>query len=74
MTALFIFRRLFKEPDVTPAEDLDLKWEKPDEEGLVGLVCSKSLELKIWVSVERLKILSIFSVPNQIDSGRKMKE
>lgn len=28
-------RRLFKEPDVTPADKVDLKWEKPDEEGLV---------------------------------------
>ena len=28
-------RRLFREPEVTPAEELDLKWEKPDEEGLV---------------------------------------
>jgi len=34
--SLVFFRRLFKEPEVTPAEELDLKWEKPDEEGLVS--------------------------------------
>jgi hypothetical protein len=34
--SLGFFRRLFKEPEVTPAEELDLKWEKPDEEGLVS--------------------------------------
>ncbi len=30
-------RRLFREPEVTPAEEIDLKWEKPDEEGLVRM-------------------------------------
>ena len=34
-------RRLFKEPEVTPAADLDLKWEKPDMEGLVKFMCEK---------------------------------
>lgn len=28
-------RRLFKEPEVTPADQIELKWEKPDEEGLI---------------------------------------
>jgi hypothetical protein len=28
-------RRLFKEPEVTPADQVELKWEKPDEEGLI---------------------------------------
>jgi len=34
-------RRLFKTPDVTPASELDLKWEKPDEEGLVAYMCGE---------------------------------
>lgn len=34
-------RRLFKEPEVTPASELDLKWEKPDEEGLVKFMCEE---------------------------------
>ena len=34
-------RRLFKEPDVTQGEEIDLKWEKPDEEGLVKYMCEE---------------------------------
>jgi len=34
-------RRLFKEPEVTPAKDVELKWEKPDEEGLVKYMCEQ---------------------------------
>ncbi|TRY74760.1 hypothetical protein TCAL_00732 [Tigriopus californicus] len=34
-------RRLFKEPEVTPASEIDLKWEKPDEEGLVKYMCEQ---------------------------------
>jgi len=34
-------RRLFKEPEVTKAEELDLKWEKPDEEGLIAFMCGE---------------------------------
>lgn len=34
-------RRLFKEPEVTPGDDLDFKWEKPDEEGLVKYMCEE---------------------------------
>ena len=34
-------RRLFKEPEVSPAEDFELKWEKPNEEGLVKYMCEE---------------------------------
>lgn len=34
-------RRLFKMPDVTPADDIELKWEKPDEEELVKYMCGE---------------------------------
>merc|ERR1719357_123883 len=34
-------RRLFKSPDVTSADELDLKWEKPDEEALVAYMCGE---------------------------------
>lgn len=34
-------RRLFKEPEVTPASEIELKWEKPDEEGLVKYMCEQ---------------------------------
>ncbi len=34
-------RRLFREPEVTPAADVELKWEKPDEEALVKYMCGE---------------------------------
>jgi len=34
-------RRLFKTPDVTDPETLDLKWNQPDEEGLVKFMCEE---------------------------------
>ena len=34
-------RRLFKEPEVTPASDVELKWEKPDEEELVNFMVTE---------------------------------
>ena len=34
-------RRLFTSPEVTPASEIDLKWEKPDEEGLVAYMCGE---------------------------------
>ncbi len=35
-------RNLFKEPEVTPAEDIELKWTAPDEEGLVKFMCEQN--------------------------------
>jgi flap endonuclease-1 len=34
-------RRLFKEPEVTPAADIELKWEKPNEEALIAFMCGE---------------------------------
>ncbi|PIK54652.1 putative flap endonuclease 1-like [Apostichopus japonicus] len=34
-------RELFKHPDVTPAEDIELKWTDPDEEGVVDFMCKR---------------------------------
>merc|ERR1711962_700495 len=34
-------RRLFKTPEVTPADEVELKWEKPDEEALVAFMCGE---------------------------------
>ena len=34
-------RQLFKEPEVTPADQIEIKWEKPDEEGLVKYMCEE---------------------------------
>jgi len=34
-------RRLFKTPDVTDPETIDLKWNQPDEDGLVKFMCEE---------------------------------
>ena len=34
-------RRLFNEPEVTKADEVELKWEKPDEEALVKFMCEE---------------------------------
>lgn len=34
-------RELFKSPDVTPAEEVELKWTDPDEEGVVEFMCKR---------------------------------
>jgi len=34
-------RRLFKEPEVVDAENLELKWSEPDEDGLVKFMCGE---------------------------------
>lgn len=34
-------RRLFTNPDVTPGEEFEFKWEKPDIEGLVKYMCEE---------------------------------
>ena len=47
---ILISRRLFKEPEVTPAGDCDLKWEKPDEEALVKYMCEeKGFQVEIRI-------------------------
>lgn len=33
-------REIFKHPDVVKADDMDLKWEQPDVEGLVKFLCT----------------------------------
>ncbi|XP_022094508.1 flap endonuclease 1-like [Acanthaster planci] len=34
-------RQLFMKPDVTPAEEIELKWTEPDEEGLLKFMCEQ---------------------------------
>jgi len=34
-------RRLFKDPEVEDGENIEIKWEKPDEEGLVEFMCKE---------------------------------
>jgi len=34
-------RRLFKEPEVTAGDEIELKWEKPDEDAVVAFMCGE---------------------------------
>ncbi len=50
-------RRLFLHPEVTPADEVDLKWTEPDEEGLVEFMCTKNgfqwvffVSVRMWPS------------------------
>lgn len=35
-------RKLFLHPEVTPPDEIDLKWNDPDEEGLVEFLCKQN--------------------------------
>jgi len=50
-------RELFKNPDVAPADDIDLKWTDPDEDGLIEyLVKEKQFnEERVRKGIEKLK-------------------
>ena len=43
-------RRLFKHPEVTPGEDIDFKWEKPDEEVRHATVWKLMYRLEVQIS------------------------
>ena len=38
---VFLKFRLFKDPEVEDGENIEMKWEKPDEEGLVEFMCKE---------------------------------
>lgn len=50
-------RRLFLEPEVIPAKDINLKWLPPDEEGLIKYLCGEKLfnEDRVKNGIQRLK-------------------
>jgi len=67
-------RRLFKEPDVTPADQVDLKWEKPDEEELVKYMCDEKgfQEERIRNGVKKLIKARQTSTQGRLDSFFKV--
>merc|ERR1711872_262619 len=67
-------RRLFKEPDVTPADQVDLKWEKPDEEELVKYMCEEKgfQEERIRNGVKKLIKARQTSTQGRLDSFFKV--
>ncbi|KAJ3018868.1 Elongation of fatty acids protein 2 [Thoreauomyces humboldtii] len=62
-------RKLFKEPDVIDPETIDLKWEDPDEEGIVQfMVREKNFsEDRIRVAVGKLKKLNKQGTQGRLD-------
>lgn len=67
-------RELFKNPQVTPAKDLELKWTDPDVEGLTNfLVKEKQFdEVKVKNVVERLKSARKQKGQNRLDDFFKV--
>jgi len=63
-------RKLFKNPDVQDPKTMDLKWENPDEEGLIQfLVKEKSFaEDRVRSGIEKLKKCRQTSVQDRLTS------
>ncbi|KAJ3375954.1 Elongation of fatty acids protein 2 [Allomyces arbusculus] len=67
-------RRLFKEPEVTDPETIELKWNDPDEEGLVEFMCKKNgfNEERIRNGVKRLQKSKSSGVQGRLDGFFKV--
>ena len=67
-------RQLFKEPEVKPASEIDLKWEKPDEEGLVKFMAEQNgfAEDRIRNGAKRLLKAKQGSTQGRLDSFFKV--
>ena len=78
-------RGLFKEPDVTPAEDLNLQYADPDVEGVVQFLCVEKgfNEERVRSAMEKMKankqttvqnrLTSYFGAPQRKDTPEKKK-
>ncbi|KAI8898671.1 PIN domain-like protein [Globomyces pollinis-pini] len=62
-------RRLFKTPDVTPADSVELKWKQPDEEGIIQyLVTEKGFnDDRVRKSVQKLMKLKSGTTQGRLD-------
>jgi len=67
-------RELFKKPEVTLASDIDLKWEKPDVEGLVKFMSEENgfAEDRIRSGAEKLLKAKQGSTQGRLDSFFKV--
>merc|ERR1719341_15053 len=67
-------RRLFTAPDVTPASEIDLKWEKPDEEVLVAYMCGEKgfAEERIRNGIKKLDKAQGGATQGRLDSFFKV--
>ena len=66
--------QLFKEPEVKPASEIELKWEKPDEEGLVKFMAEQNgfAEDRIRNGVKKLLKAKQTSTQVRLDSFFKV--
>lgn len=62
-------RELFRHPDVTPADEIELKWTEPDEEGLVQFLVKEKgfAEDRIRRGLEKIKKSRTTSVQGRLD-------
>ncbi|KAF8922526.1 flap endonuclease 1 [Mucidula mucida] len=79
-------KKVFKKPDVTPADDIELEWKNPDVDGLVKfLVTEKGFnEERVRKGAEKLtkflnakqqgRLDGFFTVKAKEDTGKKGKE
>lgn len=67
-------RELFKEPDITDPDDIELKWTDPDEEGLVQFMCTEKgfAEDRIRNGVKKLMKSKTSSTQGRLDSFFKV--
>jgi len=67
-------RRLFVSPEVTPAAEVELKWEKPDEEGLVKYMCEEKgfAEERIRNGIKKLVKAKSGATQGRLDSFFKV--
>jgi len=67
-------RALFKEPEVKPASEIDLKWEKPDVEGLVKFMSEENgfAEDRIRNAAEKLLKAKQGTTQGRLDSFFKV--
>ncbi|XP_019628960.1 PREDICTED: flap endonuclease 1 [Branchiostoma belcheri] len=67
-------RRLFKEPEVTPADQVELKWTDPDEEGLVQFMSNEKgfSEDRIKNGAKKLRTARHTSTQGRLDSFFKV--
>ncbi|KAK2717478.1 flap endonuclease 1-like [Artemia franciscana] len=67
-------RKLFKEPEVATAADIELKWSEPDEEGLVKYMCEEKhfSEERIRNGIKKIQKSRQVATQGRLDSFFKV--
>ena len=74
----YLYRRFsatLQEPEVTPAEEIELKWTAPDEEGLVKFMCEQNgfAEDRIRAGAKKLAKARQVSTQGRLDGFFKVR-